>query len=233
MVLSCHACAGILAYVCTDVVITWPSNWSDVTANAWQALWFLWFFSWCNSFSVPSECIWGSKNKVSVMLCSSSLIRRRNVIYKVKWVYSFHFPCKQFAPASCADVCKCKHLIPVLLSPQDLTDPSWLHPGVMSQNPQWYCLPALLPPSSEWNLHPGSAEQRESCLWLLDHVQTLMHQRCCHLLLNSSRLHKECYMCLKIAIDGVEAAPSLRGSHLDVYGRCMEENLLVNLFFLL
>lgn len=39
-------------------------------------------------------------------------------------------------------------------------------------------------------------------------------------------------MCLKTAIDGVEAAPSLRGSHLDVYGRCMEENLLVNLFSL-
>lgn len=166
------------------------------------------------------------------MLCSSSLIRIRNVIYKVKRDYFFHLLCKQFALASCADVCKCKRLIPVPLSPRDLPDPSWLHPDiVMSQNPQWYCLPAPSPPSSEWNLHPGSTEQRESCLWLLGHLQILMHQQRCHLLLNSSRLHKECCMCLKTAIDGVEAAPSLRGSHLDVYGRCTEENLLVHLFF--
>lgn len=37
-------------------------------------------------------------------------------------------------------------------------------------------------------------------------------------------------MQLKTAIDCVEAVHSVRGSHLDVYGGCVEENLLVHLF---
>ena len=113
---------------CSPAITLQPSHVrGDVELTAQQVKWLflMWkqdcrgvtstavLFFWCNCFVFPSECIQGANNNDSVMLCSSSLIRIRNVIYKVKRGYSFHLLCKQFALASCTDVCKYKRLIRV------------------------------------------------------------------------------------------------------------------------
>lgn len=122
---------------------------------------------WCNSFIFSSKCIQGANNNVGVMLHSSSLIRMRNVIYKVKWDYSFHLLSKWFVLASgflrrCMQIqmsdasarCQCCSL-----------PGSWLiQPGftVLSRNLKWYTLPVPSPRSSEWNLRSEWAEHRKA-----------------------------------------------------------------------
>lgn len=78
VVLTCHAFAGILAYVHRDVEITQASKWSGYLwcgsriANEWPAQWVYVF--WCNHFIFPNECIQGGNNNVSVSASKELII---------------------------------------------------------------------------------------------------------------------------------------------------------------
>lgn len=85
-------------------------------------------------FYFSSEWIQEPNNNISVRLHSSSLVRIRNVICKVRQDYSFHLLCKQGAswlPVQYANISIPSCKVSVLQSAWWQTNPGWLYPDVI------------------------------------------------------------------------------------------------------